>query len=153
MLASHESQPLFLSRLPVELRTYIWRYIGSMTPYSALILVVGEVFRLARHLCYPSSRDIILDQGSHLSVKMISIFGTEYIQELVMDRDLEGNPGSIKDTTGVKYMTSLGGICAIQLLRNDWESDWIGKIPNVQCIWHGIIRGRASTFQCSYNVS
>lgn len=153
MLASHESQPLFLSRLPVELRTYIWRYIGLMTPYSAFILVAGEVSRLARHLRYPSSRDIILERGSHLSAKMISVFGTEYIQELVMDRDLERNPGSFEDTTGVKYITSLVGICAIQPFSIDWESDWIGKIPNAQCIWHGMIRGRASTFQCSYNVS
>jgi hypothetical protein len=84
---------------------------------------------------------------------MISVFGTEYIQELVMDRDLERNPGSFEDTAGVKFITSLGGICAIQPLSIDWESDWIGKIPNAQCIWYGMIRGRASTFQCSYNVS
>jgi len=153
MLASHESQPLFISRLPVELRTYIWQYIGLMTPYSAFILVADKVSPLAHYLRYPLSRDIILERGSHLSAKMISIFGTEYIQELVMDRDLEDNPGSFGHTTEVKYITSLSGICAIQLLSANGESDWIGKIPNAHCIWHGMIRGRASTFQYGYNVS
>jgi hypothetical protein len=84
---------------------------------------------------------------------MISVFDTEYIQGLVMDRGLEGNHRSFGDTTKVKYITSLGGVCAIQLLSIDGESNWIGKIPNAHCIWYGIIRGRASTFQFSYNVS
>jgi hypothetical protein len=79
MLANYKSQPLFLLRLPVELRTYIWRYIRLITLYSAFILVAGEVSCLARYLRYPVSRDIILERGSHLSAKMISVFSTEYI--------------------------------------------------------------------------
>ena len=51
-------QPLFLSRLPPELRSYIWGYIASRTPYSAFLLVAGEASRLARHL--PGSTDWIL---------------------------------------------------------------------------------------------
>jgi hypothetical protein len=90
-----------------------------MTLYSAFILVAGKVSCLARHLRYPLSRDIILEQGSHLSAKIILVFGTEYIQELVMDRDLERNPGFFEDMTEVKFITSLGGICAIQLLSID----------------------------------
>jgi hypothetical protein len=97
MLASSQSQPLFLSRLPAELRTYIWRYIGSMTPYSAFILVADETSRLAHHLHCPSSRRLILERGSHLSTKMISVFGTEYVQDFVIDRDCEGNPNPLED--------------------------------------------------------
>lgn len=151
MLARNDSQPLFISRLPTELRTYIWRYIGLITPYSAYFLVEGETSRLARHLHCPSSHHIILEQGSRLSAKMISVFGTEYIRDWIMDRDRESN--LVRDTTEVKYVSSLGGICAVQLLGIGWETDWIGKIPSAGCIWHGMIRGNVSTFRCGYNVS
>jgi hypothetical protein len=97
----------------VELRTYVWRHIGLIALYSAFILVAGEVSRLARHLHYPLSREIILGRGLHLAAKMISVFSTEYIQDLIMDTDLEGDPRLLRDTTRVKYVTSLGGICAI----------------------------------------
>jgi hypothetical protein len=153
MLACHGEQPLFMSRLPTELRTYIWRYTGLMTPYSAFILVKGETSRLVGHLRSPPSRGIMLQQGSCLSANMVSVFGTEYIQDLIMDGDSKENRGSIGDTTGVKYITSLGGLCAIQFLGIDWESDWIGKIPSVDCTWHGIIRGAVSTLRYDYSVS
>jgi hypothetical protein len=84
---------------------------------------------------------------------MISVFGTEYIQGLVMERDFQGSLGPFPDTIGLKYITSLGSTCAIQLLGIDWESDWIGKIPNADYIWHGMIRGKVSRFRCGYNVS
>jgi hypothetical protein len=116
-------------------------YIGLTTPFSVYILATREASRLARHLRSPSSREIVLKRESPLSAKMISIFGTEYIQDLVIDRDLEGNPQSFGDTTGLRYITSLGGICAIQRLSINGESDWIGKIPNGHCIWYGMIRG------------
>ncbi|KUJ07345.1 uncharacterized protein LY89DRAFT_537957, partial [Mollisia scopiformis] len=75
-------QPTCLSRLPIELRTYIWRYVGLTTPFSAFIIVITETSRLARHLCPPLSRDVILQRGSRLSAKMVSVFGTQYIQNL-----------------------------------------------------------------------
>lgn len=150
ILASHEPQPLFLSRLPMELRTCIWRYTGLTTPYSAFILVTGETSRLGRYLRSPPSREVIIERGSWLSAKMISVFGTEYIQSLIIDTHFQGR---LRDTIGVKYITSLGGICAIQLLGPDWESDWIGKIPNTDRIWHGMIKGNVSSFRYSYNVS
>ena len=153
MLANPESQPLFLTRLPAELRTHIWRFVGLRTPYSAFILVADEVSRLARHLHCPTSREICLNQGSHLSAKMVSVFGTEYIQDLILDRDYERTHKILKDITWVRYITSLGGICAIQLYGSHWESSWIGKIPSTDCIWHGIVRGTSSCFRFSYNVS
>ncbi|KAH8598586.1 hypothetical protein B0O99DRAFT_615450 [Bisporella sp. PMI_857] len=65
---------------------------------------------------------------------MISVFGTEYIQELAINRYLGSDLQSFGDVTGLKYITSLGGICAIQLLSIDKQSDWIGKIPKGHCI-------------------
>lgn len=153
MLASHKAQPLFLSRFPTELRTYIWRYTGLTTPYSAFILVTSETSRLARHLCHPLSRDVILQRRSRLSANMVSVFGTEYIQGLMVDRDCEENHEPRGETIGVRYITSIGGLCAIQLLGIDGESGWIGKVPTADCIWHGMIRGKVSTFRCDYNVS
>ncbi|KAH9208843.1 hypothetical protein DL95DRAFT_277139, partial [Leptodontidium sp. 2 PMI_412] len=75
-------QPLLMPRLPTELRTYIWRYIGLMTPYSAFLLVRVETSRLVGHLRSPPSRGLIQYQGPFLSANMISVFGTEYIQDL-----------------------------------------------------------------------
>lgn len=157
LLADRDSRLLLmselhiLSRLPAELRTYIWQDIGLMTPCSAFILVTGETSRLARNLHCPSTRHIILERGSRISAKMISVFGTEYIQELNVDTDSEGD--LVGDTTEVKYFSSLHGICAIQVLGIDWESGLIGKIPNTDCVWHGIIKASVPTFRCDYNVS
>ncbi|KAH9204759.1 hypothetical protein DL95DRAFT_529136 [Leptodontidium sp. 2 PMI_412] len=151
MLACYGEQPLFLSRLPTELRTYIWRYTGLMTPYSAFLLVKGETSRLAGHLRSPPSRGIMLQRGSYLSANMVSVFGTEYIQDLIMGGDSKENCRPNSDTTGVKYIISLGGLCAIQFLSIDWESDWIGKIPSVDCTWYGIIRGAVSTLWYGYS--
>lgn len=148
VLANNESQPLLLSGLPLELRTYIWRYIGLLTPYSVFCLL-DETARLARNLHCPSIRLITLQRGSRLSAKMISAFGTEYIQDLIMDQDCEGD-NIDGDPTEVKYVSSLGGICAIRVLGIDWETGWIGKIPGVDCVWHGMIR--VPNFQCDYNV-
>ncbi len=151
LLADNTSQPLFISRLPAELQTYIWRYTGFTTPYSAFTLVTGETFRLARHLYRSSSREINLERGLRLSWQTISVFGTEYLRELVINRDGEGDFKLPGDTTAVRYITSVGGICAIQLFGIDWESGWIGKVPSTGCGWYGMIKGRA--FRYDYNVS
>lgn len=60
LLVDNPSQPLFMSKIPAELRTYIWRYTGFMTLYSASSIVMGETLRLARHLYCSLSCDIIL---------------------------------------------------------------------------------------------
>ncbi|PVH70805.1 hypothetical protein DL98DRAFT_377133, partial [Cadophora sp. DSE1049] len=75
-------QPLLMSRLPPELRTYIWRYTGLMTPYSAFVLVRVETSRLVGHLRSPPTRGLRQYQGPFLFASMVSIFGTEYIQGL-----------------------------------------------------------------------
>ncbi|KAF7952288.1 uncharacterized protein EAE97_001785 [Botrytis byssoidea] len=49
-------QPLFLSRLPLELRSRIWGYVGSETAYSAFLLVVGETSHLAQQISQPTEQ-------------------------------------------------------------------------------------------------
>jgi len=147
MLACYEKQPLLMSRLPTEIRTYIWRYTGVLTPYSAFVLVRTETSRLVRHLRAPLTRGLSQYQGPFLSASMVSVFGTEYIQGLMEDGESEGNRCSIGNATRLKYVISVGGLCAIQFLGVDWEGDWIGKIPTVDCAWYGIIRGEVSTLR------
>jgi hypothetical protein len=150
ILSCHKEQPLFMSRLPTELKTYIWGYTGLKTPYSAFLLVKVETSRLVAHLRYPPGRRLIPYQGPSLSANMVSVFGMEYIQDFRKDGDSGWSHG---DATGLKYITSFGGLCAIQFFGIDWESDWIGKVPSVDCVWHGIIRGDISTLRFEYSVS
>jgi len=82
---------------------------------------------------------------------MISIFGTKYIQVLNIDNNYKAN--ILGDITKVTYVSSLGGICAIQLHRANWRSNWIGKIPTTNCIWYRRIRGEIPTFIYGYNIS
>ncbi|KAF8847815.1 hypothetical protein BDZ45DRAFT_308153 [Acephala macrosclerotiorum] len=120
-----------------------------MTPYSAFTFVTGETFRLARHLYCSSSRDIILERGLRSSWQTIPLFGTEYLRELIINKDGEGDFKLPGDTTVVRYITSIGSICAIQLFGIDWESGWIGKVPSAGCGWYGMMKGRA--FRYDYN--
>ncbi len=46
---------------------------------------------------------------------------------MVIDRYC-GDNDILGDTTEVKYVSSLGGTCAIQVLGLDQEIDWVGKI-------------------------
>ncbi len=140
-------------RLPPELRSYVWEYVGLTTPYSAFILVAGETSRLACYLSCPRSEQIALERGLRLTTKMITIFGTEYIQDLVKDNDSEAHFEILGVVTGLKFAASPDGICAIKLLGIDWETGWLGKTSHTGNVWHGMIRGMIPTLHCSYNVS
>jgi hypothetical protein len=94
-----------------------------MTPYSAFTLVTGETLRLVRELYCSLSRDIILEQGLRLSWQKISVFGTEYLREFIINKDSKGDFKLPGDTTAVRYIMSIGGICAIRLFGIKWESD------------------------------
>jgi hypothetical protein len=48
--------------------------------------------------------------------KMIIVFGTEYIQDLVIDKDHKGTSKVLRDVTGLKFVLSLSGICAIKVV-------------------------------------
>lgn len=87
---------------------------------------------------------------------MITVFGTNYIQHLSEGFD-GGGPNSgfeiLGVVTGLKFITKFNGICAIKLLGQEWESHWLGEIPNTGRIWYGIIHGLLPGIRCHYNVS
>ncbi len=47
------------------------------------------------------------------------VFGTEYIQDLGYDEDHKVRSGFIGDVAGLKFVTSLSGICAIKVFGVD----------------------------------
>lgn len=90
--------------------------MGLVTPYRALIiLVAGEVSRLARYPPSPSSHDIAISRGSCLSANMITAFGTEYIQELVCDEHADGKFQILGEILNVEFILSLGGTVLIRI--------------------------------------
>jgi hypothetical protein len=142
----------FMSKTPLEIRSHIWEYVGCLSPYSAFILVADEASRLVGCLQPPRSREVVLKRGSHFSAKMTTVFGTEYLQDLICGEASELDsqvPGSV---SGVRFVASLGGICAIKLIGCEWETDWIGKIPSTGAAWYGTIRGTVRALHFSYNM-
>lgn len=137
-------------QLPVELRNSIWEYVGLKTAFSASILVAEETSRLARSLSCSGCRNVSLDRGSHISLKMVTVFGAAYIQDLDNGESSEVIPGVV---TRLSFAMVLGGICAIKLFGTDWDTGWLGKIPNTGRIWYGTIQEMGTGLTCSYNVS
>ena len=138
-----------LLKLPVELRNSIWECISIKSAFSASILVAEETSRLARFLRSPGFRSVSLRRGSHVSLTMITVFGTTYIQDLDNGKNSKAIPGVV---THVSFAMALGGICAIKLFGSDWEIGWLGKISNTGCIWYGIIQNMGTGLIYSYNV-
>ena len=149
---SFEPQLLLMSRLPIEVRVRIWEHVGLSTPYSAFILVTGETFRLARYIGSRQAHDLALERGCHLLAKTIMVFGTEYIQHLGYDKDLSVTSRVLGDVTGLRFVVGLGGICALKLLGVDWETNWLGKVPEIGHFWYGAIRDPIPYLRCIYNV-
>ena len=147
-----EFQPFLMSRLPAEVRVRIWEYVGLSTPYSAFILVGAELPRLARHVKSRPTHDFAFKRGYQPSAKTIMVFGTEYIQDLGYDEDHKAASNVVREVVGLKFVTSLGGICAIKVFGVNWETDWIGKVPRVGHVWHGMIQDIGPRLCCTYNV-
>jgi hypothetical protein len=142
-----------ISKLPLEIRSYIWKYVGCLSPYSAFILVAGEVSRLVGYLHPPRSCEVVLKQRLHFSAKVITVFGIEYLQDLICGEGSKLNCQVLGIVTEVRFIASLGGICAIKLIGCEWETDWIGKIPSTgSATWYRAIQGMVHTLHFSYNV-
>ena len=142
--------PFFLSQLPPELKHSIWEYVRPMAASNAFALVEGGTSLLVRALNHSNSRIISLEQGSFISFQMITIFGTAYIQDLDNREGSKAIPGVV---TRLIFAMSLDGICAIKLHGIDWDTGWLGEIPNIGCIWYGTLQDIGSSLTCSYNVS
>lgn len=139
-----------LLRLPKELRHIIWEYTGLQAAFCATVLVAEETARLVRALDCSSCRTVSLTQGSHISVKMFTVFGTSYIQSLANEEGSKVIPGVV---VYLKFAMVYGGICAIKLYGNDWDTGWLGVLPSTGHIWYGSIQRLGNTLTCSYNVS
>jgi hypothetical protein len=161
---SPELQPFFLSRLPLELRSLIWSYIPTTAAYSAFMLVAGETAKLARHvLSGPTSLDLQLKQGLHLSAKMISAFNKEYIQSISVEEAPMIGVEIPGDLIEINFVRTHGGICALKFVGKYGgkigESDWLGKVPIEGCNWYGELNvqkqgdGSYDSLQLKYNVS
>jgi hypothetical protein len=152
-LANNSSPSIFpssMSRLPTELRVNIWEYIGLNTASNAFTRVADGTSTLVSSLKCVKTRKISLKQGAHLSLRMISVFGTEYIQDLDNEPCSTIVPGVV---TRLEYAIILGGICAIKLIGSDWHTGWLGKIPRGSCVWYGVIQQPSPSIICAYNVS
>lgn len=138
-----------MHRLPIEIRNIIWEYVDLRTAVGAFTKVTGEITRLAKSVNWPDRREILLDPGSQISLKTISVFGTTYIQAF--------EHGDITNTvTGVvdrlSFVMAHGGICAVKLLGTDWDSGWLGKMPITGPVWYGTIPEIGAGLTCSFNV-
>jgi hypothetical protein len=152
-LANNSSPFLFpssMARLPTELRVDIWEYIGLNTASNAFTRVADGTSTLVSSLKCAKTRKIFLKRGAHLSLRMISVFGTDYIQDLENEPCSTIIPGVV---ARLEFAMSLGGICAIKLLGSDWDTGWLGKIPRGGCVWYGMIQQPGPSISCSYNVS
>jgi hypothetical protein len=93
--------------------------------------VAGETSRLARYVESRQTHDLALERGCHLLAKTIMVFGTEYIQHLGYDKDLEVTSRVLGDVTELRFVASVGGICAIELIGVDWETNWLSKVLGI----------------------
>lgn len=147
-------QPQSMSKLPPELRYSIWQYVGLRTAYSSFMLVAVETARLARSLKPSGIRELIVGQGSYLSVKTISAFSTEYIQELYSREASKSECNIPGPVTGLAFAKSLGGICAIKVTGSGWTTGWLGKLPaRADDALFGFIPGGVPHLLCSDSVS
>jgi hypothetical protein len=150
---SPDLQSLFLSRLPPELRSYIWDYVPSTTAYNVFLLVAGETSQLARHLRDSTNWVLGFDDGSRFVRR--SRFSTPSMLTYSKSPTTESksNLQIFVVVIGLKFVTNLNGICAMKLLGYDWESDWLDKIPDPGRVWYEIIQGMLPGTRCHYNVN
>ncbi|TEY35479.1 hypothetical protein BOTCAL_0589g00010 [Botryotinia calthae] len=149
---SAKLQPLFLSRLPAELRSRIWSYIGSEAAYSAFLLVVGETSHLASQISQPTSELLPIEQNSYIRATFNEIYGTEYIQDLTQDATSSGGLRISQTVSEIDLISSVHGICAIRFSGRGWTSEWLGKIPHTGHSWHGtILVDDTNLLICSHN--
>lgn len=133
-------QPLFLSRLPLELRSRIWGYVGSETAYSAFLLVVGETSHLAQKISQPTTQLLPIEPNCYIRASFNEVYGTEYIRDLAQDTTCSGGIEILQTVTEIDIVSSVHGICAIRFAGSSWTSEWLGRISQTKHSWHGTIQ-------------
>ncbi|CZT42360.1 uncharacterized protein RSE6_02229 [Rhynchosporium secalis] len=117
-----------LLRLPAELRNMVWNYIGLEAAFSANVLVAEETTRLLCALNCSSYQTVSLTQGSRISIKMLTVFGTPYIQSLADGCFSAAIPGA------VHYLKFAMGLYLTSLSSSDDQILWDQPdIPDTLC--------------------
>jgi hypothetical protein len=130
-----------LSKLPPELKVRILDQLSPGIAYTAFMLVSNETLRLVSSLSSKQDYNLDIPLGSFLSFEMISVFGIEYIQSIATiqaprEQVREGLQVT-HDVKRLKVVVSGTGVCAIQLLGDEDEIGWIGKLPAESSKWYG----------------
>lgn len=149
-------QPLFLSKLPPEIRSHIWEQVSLASAHQALILVAEETSRLTKLIQDLEISVFGLKEGTFLSAKTITIFGTEYIRHIsegLVCHAFEESLVVRGPVTGLDFIAKYHGVCAFRLTGPSWESAWIGKVPSSVHARYGKIQGDLRELRCEYNVS
>ncbi|TGO44887.1 hypothetical protein BCON_0450g00060 [Botryotinia convoluta] len=146
-------QPLLLVKLPPELRSRIWNFVGPTSAYSAFMLLTGETSTLARQIQTPAVRELALTPGCYVNSSIINMYGTQYIRTLTTQNGPGPSSGIkvVETVTGIQVVSSVHGICSIRLLGQNWKSKWIGTFPHTDSCWYGEVPLDNSVLVCFYN--
>lgn len=154
---SAKFQPSILVKLPPELRSRIWSFVGPTSAYSAFMLLTGETSTLARQLRAPAARELTLKPGCYINLSIINMYGTQYVSTLTIQDGPEPGSGTgikvVGTVTGIQVVSSVHGICSIRLLGENWKSKWIGTLPKTGRCWYGEVPLDNDVLICFNNVS
>ncbi|KAJ8067102.1 hypothetical protein OCU04_004477 [Sclerotinia nivalis] len=144
-------QPLQIAKLPPEIRCRIWNFVGPTSAYSAFMILIGETSTLARQMRAPAVRELAIKPGYYLEPSIINMYGTQYIQALVTQKDSSLGVKVVGTVTKIQVVSSVHGVCSIRLLGRNWESKWLGTIPRMGPRWYGEITLENNVLVCFYN--
>ena len=153
---SSKWQPGFLSRLPVEIRAPIWGFVGMRSAYSSFFLVSIETSRLVETLSVGRKQSLRIRRDDVVRWESIRFFGSDYVKLL----DNVGGDGRQdadvvieEDVTSIKVIAGLPGVCALKFVGENWESNWLGHVPNGGQVWYGTLENPGSEIDVIFTVS
>lgn len=149
-------QPGFLWRLPAEIRAPIWGYVGMRSAYSSFFLVSKETSELVRKMGKSGKRGLSLGKGDVVRCGVTRFFGSDYIKVLEnVERTEKGDNDVLieEEVKSIKVIAGLPGICALQFKGEDWESKWLGTVPNGGQVWYGTLENPGLAIDTIFTVS
>lgn len=148
-------QPLFISKLPPELRCRIWSLVKSRSAYYASMMVLGETERILRRVDESTNygtKELIVEPGSYIEATIESLYGTDYIQNLSIHETSVSEIFPQEHINEVQVISNVHGICAMRFSSQKWTSEWLGILPLVGRIWHGRISVTTNVLICNFHV-
>jgi hypothetical protein len=149
-------QPGFLSRLPAEIRAPIWGYVGMRSAYSSFFLVSRETSKLVGKVRMSGKRSLRIERGDVVRSGVTRFFGSDYVNVL---ENFGGGARDYKDVLieeevkSINVIAGLPGICALQFKGEDWESKWLGTVPNGGQVWYGTLENPGLAIDTIFTVS